>query len=1235
MTAHNPVWRRFGGAGGFGLVKNPTPTTTTTAQTVSGPAAASAAVISTISTISAAGIVGPPSPTPDGQDLARFWHNPVPFYVALLEWLTSPVHAYAAPIMLLVQTLLTCGALAWLLHRVWQTFSKPLPELISILGLEVPVAPEVSLAGIKSDAITLHWTRPPGQGQSVKYYIQVNGVNVGESSRLETAITVAGLRPDNFYSVRIVASNAMNFRASSRVIRLKTKRATSKPEDATPPSSAAGATLPDAISAPSGAVVTAQEYSGASPQSRRLATNGKPSAAVAAEDSKPSEGGVVLGDFPNDPSECDASVRRMTEKLETLRVETDDLQRQMEKEEQEFEAARSALIKERDGLRQALKEKDDASAELRKEVANLDRQNRSAQSRKSAKEKMLQQKIDERTKMRQDIVKWEKEIGEMDKEIERWAKEKKETAKASDEKAKEVRQQISDSQTAVKALEEDIKTKGVQIKALEEERKKLQTTTEDGEWRDHAKAAEEEEAKWELRLRELQLNYAKTVHSIQQAQENHRQAQERLGWWNSRGITHPSDFSRLTALDFDLSGSKKGKQRRGRNRKSRTNTVSSLSNGSYPADPRTQHLNTSSPSVAPAPLTPFFNMGNGASVPAASDQTTFSQAEVDQLTGGAPMSPTANSLLPADLLGDEDLEARPISSLGGLPIGPAFGGNAFTSLGAPGPSFDAFGHDLNSPASSGSRSASVFSSPRGSLNNLSIYPSAPDSLVDVERQSMHGSAASLGAIGLESDGTPSSSRRFASLFSLNLNRQRGKTLGGEPPSLGSLKSSQSQSFPVDLEQPGELDPIGTKRRKGIHSSSWVSPMSNFNFLGRNPASPDSASEGNAPAPVRNVGSRRKPFNMFSSKYDPLDPSKILGDAPAPAPAPPRPLSISSFENALPRPSSDAQPFGWPTAEGAGHRSSPLGADWSVRSGEPWSRGPSRRGSIKRGSSTSLALGPTPFEEENLHALLAKHAALPTPIGTRPDTAEAASPPKLNPAAPTFKTIFSRSDAKKAERAEKAEKAAEAAAEREKQKDLEWLREDSSPIETRRSRDNRSVETEESTAESRDSLDHSISGTASESTPSAVGGRDKPSIFQKITRKSSSSKFNIPWKDKAGLFSKRGPTEPPTPGEMDEAGSGESVFGKSVESVTSSPNLAAGSSGSGGLVGVVGSVGSGGGSGGGSGVGGAGSGSGSGSLGRSSLSWSALRRRPKREGKAASEASERASETGDDEEVDHP
>lgn len=64
-----------------------------------------------------------------------------------------------------------------LLHRSWQTLWKPVPELISVLGVDVPEAPDVSLAGIRADAATLSWTPPAPNRPVQKYLIQVNGIH--------------------------------------------------------------------------------------------------------------------------------------------------------------------------------------------------------------------------------------------------------------------------------------------------------------------------------------------------------------------------------------------------------------------------------------------------------------------------------------------------------------------------------------------------------------------------------------------------------------------------------------------------------------------------------------------------------------------------------------------------------------------------------------------------------------------------------------------------------------------------------------------------------------------------------------------------------------------------------------------------------------------------------------------------------------------------------------------------
>ncbi len=563
----------------------------------------------------------------------------------------------------------------------------------------------------------------------------------------------------------------------------------------------------------------------------------------------------------------------------------------------------------------------------------------------------------------------------------------------------------------------------------------------------------------------------------------------------------------------------------------------------------------------------------------------MSQTDIDALTGGAPMSPTANSLLPSNLLDNDELMSPGFSTAAGdMQFRSGFSSNLFAGLGASGPpSQENTARGPHSPVSSSSRSPSLFSSPRESLNNIHSFQAGSDGRLDSDRRSVNSSGASFGAIGSgPSDNTLLSSARLSNLF--NFSRQRGKSSANEPPPLGSLKSGQSHSFPRNLDQ-GDLDPIGTRPRRGSHSGRWAGPMSNF--LNRSTGVANDIGEGSGSALARNAASRRRGFNLFSSKYDPLDPSKLGVD-----PTSRRPSSTYSFENSLPRPSTDSQPFGWPVTEsfGQGHRSSPLGADWSVPG--TWSSSQSRRQSVHYGSTSNLSLGTTPLDSDTFQNALGEQVSPPAPIGTRPQPPQRPVTPKLNPAAPSFKTIFTRNDAKKADKA--ASKAAEK--EKSKNKDAEkgkdaedvFLHEEASPPDERLSRDSRSIATSSSVADSPDTLDRSISGTPSDvPTPSGT----KETLMQKITRKSSSSKFNIPWnKDKGGFFSRKS-GEPPTPGEIEEDAPSGAELGKSFDSVASTSQ--------------------------------------SEKANRSSISWTSFMKKSRKGDKAASEASEKASETGDD------
>lgn len=566
---------------------------------------------------------------------------------------------------------------------------------------------------------------------------------------------------------------------------------------------------------------------------------------------------------------------------------------------------------------------------------------------------------------------------------------------------------------------------------------------------------------------------------------------------------------------------------------------------------------------------------------APSDPISTTQADVGALTGGAPMSPRADALLPSNLLGDEPVGSDPGMGNIASSLFTGINPNLFSGLGPAGLPFDPLAHGSPSPVSSGSRSASIFSSPRDSLNNLQ----------ETDRISAHSANVPLTQAG-PSDGPQSASRKLSGLFSFT--RQRGKTLADDPPVLGTLKLGQSQSFPRNLEQ--GLDPIGTRRRRLSHTGGWANPMTSL-FPRSTGTGNDTTDAASARIPTSRrsgfpdffASSRLNPanfgklgktglgdlgsgYNQFSPRHDPIEPAlfgTLRGDSSSP-----RPSSTYSFENQLPRPSTDSQPFGWPAPDKSGLRGSPLGPDWS--SPQPWSHSQSRRPSIQYGSTSNLSLGAAAAESDVLEVPHEMPRPLQAPIGTRPSSSQRPVTPKLNPAAPSFKTLFS----KKAEKEKDKDKEKVKESEIPNDKEIEATPEESSPPDSRRSKDSRSIATATSMGESYDSLERTPSGTPSE-TPG-----QKETFIQKITRKSSSSKFNIPWKDK---LSKKG--EPSTPGEIDEDASSEGQLGKSVDSVSTTPSGDKGN--------------------------------------RTSLSFNFMRK-SKKPDKSASESSEKANETGDEE-----
>ena len=940
--------------------------------------------------------------------------------------------------------------------------------------------------------------------------------------------------PGNCYSIRIYVVNPSGNTTSAPIIRIQTGPANTSGDRATFDAAnqePATVRITHNRSENLEAQVAWKENVGTQPQAPRSVTPRK----SRLSGSYSAEHGTKLLDSSDESGEDGSpeDIERLIGRLENLKTQKEETDQQIEEEDNEFGCQITELTRERDLLKQTYKEKEESSAELRRHGNQLDKLNRSAQSRRAAKEKQLQQKKAERRKIQDDTARWEKEIGDMQADMERMKSEGLQYEAAKGKYADEKRQSIQDEQGAIKFLEEEIHAKGVQIKALEQKREEWNTESQDGS--NQAERLLNNENAWELKFQAVQNQLESWRHALQQASMEEQRAKDHLSWWMDKRSKNPELFAPTSALDNP--GLSHSRSRRGRYNNSRSSTISSSNYHGMSS------LGMGEPATSPAFPTsgPFSGISTGAPVGPGNGAINLSSAEIDAMTGGAAMSPAANELLPSNLFRDEDSSAQ---SLGfGREVNAQSYRDPFAkhAVSISDPSI----RGPHTPVSASSRTGSILPSPRESLHNLHTLRPRSDTFDDNDRQSLVPPGATIHP-SIASEGNSLATNRFTNLFSAPFNRQRGKPNTQEPPPLGTLKQGQSQSFPRNLEQ-DEADPTSSRRRRGSHGY-WANPMTSL--LARNTPQTDE----DRVITARTSSGRKSRLNMFGSKYNDAE-SNLFSPEQASSS---RPSSTYSQDQVFTRPSSDSQPPWWPGLDGLPNRGSPLGAGWAPGTG-PWSHVQSRRASMQHGSTTNLSIGSTPLETDDLPGSLKKQKSDQAPIGTRPPSiSKQLATPKLNPAAPSFKTLFSRSETKKGP---KQDKAGSKASEKSKEKNTDKAdtddgesQLDSSPGNPRLSRDAQSITTAASTADSHESFDRSTSGTPSEVVTPSGPREPRESLMQKITRKSSSSKFNVPWsKDRGGLFSKQKTGEPSTPGEIDEDNdSSEGQLGKSVESAGSTP-----------------------------------------------------------------------------------
>ncbi|KAL7620492.1 hypothetical protein AAE478_009487 [Parahypoxylon ruwenzoriense] len=1039
--------------------------------------------------------------------------------------------------------LVTGLAIVWLAHRAVQTLRKSVNELIGVLGVEVPDAPEVSLAGIRADAATLNWTRPLPTRPVAKFTIQVNGVNVGDSANQETAITVTGLKPNHFYNVRVIAVGYNNFQAGSRVIRLRTYARDGRPQlgdgrlpsnfvpeeqQLAMPSDHAGedggtrspAASVEAASIPDGSSVVTREASTnnlSGPRRNTLTRKHSPSTASMDQSTKDA--------LDKDSGE---SLQQLGERFETIRREIDETQSQIARDEKEHKELMDELAEEKKTKRRTQKEKDDTTEKLKREMGSTERAMRSAQQRKTQKEKLLREKQAERQKLHDDIAKWEKDMAAMTKRQSGFEKDKNACQKDGSTRAAELRAEIAQAQASLAQEEMELKEKSKELKEAEEQRKRLPGGEESDEWREMDRQIRRD---WDMRARELQRRLFSANKKLRMVNDYENVLQAQLAAAQQSGLPFMYNQANSSGVDFDLAAQNQLK-RRSRNSNSLSNIpipspIQSFSMAERPYGPLAYGPSrppTIPPGFAPGPYLEH----NADFVGLVEDESMRNHVT------GAPLSPTATSLLPAGMLDDlvDDVPPSP----GSRPARHNTFGSAFSHE-----------NDPQSPASS-ARSLSILSSPQGSSQHL---PFSQYTGENSERRSLKGIRGDLGTASSPIAPPQATNRR---IFLPWLHRGQQKAVD-EPPALGTLKPGQTQSLPRQAED-GEA--MQNKRRISF-SASW-------NMFNRNSAGTDfpEASNPNARAmPSRRLGPATNANSIGSNIFSERDPSS------------PRPVSIASSE--LPRPSTESSSI-W----GRVPQPSRL---WSADD-NPWapSRNASRRPSI-HGSPSALKTTLADADDEILDESELLHAS-PSQvgvIGTKPSSKTLSQ--RLNPAAPSFMAGLFRAKPEKDKDKDPDREIRDLKDKtKEKVKDKELSKEkkprislssvseaarpslDDSPSESRKSRDAFSVGTS-SIAESRESLtlDQSPSNTPSEQAAS-FWIKEQESGFRKLLRKGSSSKFSFT--SVRGLGGKKGPSsvsnsdknasaERSSFDEFAEDGGGNSAslaLGRSYESLHSSPSL---------------------------------------------------------------------------------
>lgn len=300
---------------------------------------------------------------------------------------------------------------------------------------------------------------------------------VGDFGHADTSIQVTGLKPAQYYNIRVIATNTADFSTFGPLIRVRTIPSSERSNthyltkteftDATyedePASVRASHSHFDSF-LPSTPHQSTRDHNASHYIGRRPASTHTSPAAHQSIEHSPD---ATVPARADDEGKNQEDIERLTQKLDSARRDQQEIDKQFRDEDQESQKVLREFAQERDRLRHILKEREESSSELKKHGNYLDKLNRATQSKKASQEKILMQKRAERQRMSEETDCWDRETIEINEDIDQMLGESASIIAGSNVALAEIKERIADDQSMIKKIEEEIRLKGAQIKAIE------------------------------------------------------------------------------------------------------------------------------------------------------------------------------------------------------------------------------------------------------------------------------------------------------------------------------------------------------------------------------------------------------------------------------------------------------------------------------------------------------------------------------------------------------------------------------------------------------------------------------------------------------------------------------------------------------------------------------------------------------------------------------------------------